>query len=482
MYKVSIFNAGIETVIHYPTSNKAAPHLLKIDLEEKIGEASTLSFDILINNPGYNKIFQLNTLCNVYNLQTGKTEFEGRIYSSNIQMSSSGEFYKSIVAESEIAYLNDTCVRSCKIENISYLDFVTKILTNHNAHTTKDKQFYVGNIDVDGVVNCETNYESTLSCLKSNLSGGYLFVRKKDNVRYLDYHKGLDITSDDIILAHNMKSLSFTPDVSNIATRIIPIGENGLDITSVNNGVDYIEDTEAEKLFGIIEQKVELTDIKDAAQLKIQGQRKLNQKINAVYKLSTNILDLSTIKKDPNGFHVGTYTTIKCRPIGFEQNAFIIEKKIDLLNPQDCQLTLNDKNVSAIQMELDTQKRLNSISNFANAAVITAQDAQDSTIKVQNNLKKFQQVFDVDNKEISNEVAKNSLDIRCLQKSVSNDELDIKAIQSDISAIKDFDSDKNNIINLNYDKFTALMDELVKKSVITQEEENNIKTFKTIRK
>lgn len=161
-----------------------------------------------------------------------------------------------------------------------------------------------------------------------------------------------------------MKDLNFTPDVSNLATRIIPIGKDGLDITSVNDGLDYVEDKEAEKIFGTIEKKYEYTEITDAAQLKQQGEYKLTETTKPVYKLATNILDLSTIGIDPNGFHTGTYTNIKCDAIGFEENIFIIEKQTDLLSPQNCKINLNDKTVSAMQMQYDMQKSSNRIRNM----------------------------------------------------------------------------------------------------------------------
>ena len=470
IYRISIFNSEIETVIHYPTSDKSAPHLLSVSLDEKLGQINHLSFNIGINNPGYNKIFQFKTLVRAINLKTNKTVFEGRVYDVDPEMDSDGKFYKEVTCESEIAFLDDTRVRLWNISNMSNKDFVAKVAQNHNAHTTQDKQFQVGNVMVEGTVTCTTDGETSLDILQNKLSGGYLFVRKENGVRYLDYLPQDDQKSDDIVLAHNMKDMLFTPDVSNLGTRLIPYGKDGLDIASVNGGLDYIKDAEAENMFGSIEQTAKFDDIADTTELMTAGQNKLKELSMPIYKLTSNILDLSTIGIDQFGFYVGSYTNIKCQVIGFEQSFLIVEKNTDLLNPQNCQITLGDKQVTSIQMQLDMQKQAAGVQNNVKTAIVTANQAEstaNTAAQTANtaNANASTALKAVDDLQIT--VGDNTKDLTTR----------VTTLETNENTFKDGIKANENSITLNYSKFVALMDKLATKNVITQDEENIIKNM-----
>lgn len=359
MYKILITNGNTDKYIHYPYPDKNAPHLLKAELQQILGQVHNLSFTIPYNNQGYNDIYDLVTKVKVINIKTNFVEFEGRVYTSKVIMSSSGEFYKEVVAESELAYLNDTRVRVWDLQGLGVGEFITQVINNHNAHTTADKQFAIGNIEVIGNITTKTNFENSLNILIDKmvnaLGVGYLIVRKQDEVRYLDYLPQLSSTSPSIVLAKNMKDISFTKDLSNIATRLIPVGKDGLTIASLNNGLDYLEDI-AVNTYGVIEQTIEFPDVEDPTQLKQLGQEKLSTLSTPVYKMDTNVLDLSTIGVDSSTFIVGTDTNIINEAINFNENFTIIEKDVDLIQPQNCKITLNDKFESLTDRQISLQR------------------------------------------------------------------------------------------------------------------------------
>lgn len=368
MYQVSLFNAGVETITHYPLPDSTIPHLLKAQLSEKAGATNSFNFTITINNAGYNQIFDLITKIVITDISKDEMIFEGRIYNSIENMSSSGEFYKDVVCESELAYLNDSITRIWTIENMSVADFVTKIIQNHNEQTLEDMHFTAGNINVEGTINCTTEYENSLNCLINKvinvLGKGYLVVRKENGVRYLDYLTAFSGTSDDIIIAKNMKDLQFTKDVTNIATRIIPIGKDSLTVASVNDGLDYIDSTEGINSYGIITQVVKLDTIEDPTELLAKGQETLANMIKPIFKLATNTLDLSLLGIDHNGFNVGTDTNISCSVINFAETFNIIQKDTDLLSPQNCKITLNDKIGTLTSRQLAMQRAASAVNKI----------------------------------------------------------------------------------------------------------------------
>ena len=48
-----------------------------------------------------------------------------------------------------------------------------------------------------------------------------------------------------------MKDMVISKDITSFGTRIIPLGANNLTITSVNGGLDYIDDTLTKNVYGV---------------------------------------------------------------------------------------------------------------------------------------------------------------------------------------------------------------------------------------
>lgn len=360
IYKVSIFNNNVETIINYPSTELNLNYLKKMNLTENAGQVSNFNFIITINNEGYNQITNMVTLITVEDFDTDEILFEGRVYDAEENMDNTGLFYKDVKCESEMAYLNDTCVRAWDIENMTVQLFMQQIIDNHNNKTSPDKQFTLGDIEYNNEISCQTKYENTLNCIISNIVNsigeGYLRVRKVNNIRYLDYIQLYDGSSDDIVLGQNMKDLKWKRDTSNIITRVIPIGKDGLTISDVNNGLDYLDNEEAIGTIGIVEGKLELNDIDDANTLKTTTQAKLPDLAKAVYQLASTTLDLNKLNINPYGYSVGTDVNIIADAISFNDSYTIIIKETDLLDPVHVKITLNNKFGSITDRQLALQR------------------------------------------------------------------------------------------------------------------------------
>src|SRR5699024_10127368 len=158
-----------ETTIHSPFFNDLKlPHG---QIKQEINIADGFTFGVLPNNPGYNLIRPLHTLINVFNTQTSKFEFEGRVLMPTESMSESGVFTKSFLCESELGFLNDSAQRHGEFHNISVRDFLQVIIDNHNADVADDpidKTFKLGIVDVDsstGELYRYLGYESTMETI-----------------------------------------------------------------------------------------------------------------------------------------------------------------------------------------------------------------------------------------------------------------------------------------------------------------------------
>src|SRR5690606_14578890 len=309
MYRVTIINDGVETVIHSEVNTKDSPTLSDGTIKQAINKIDTFSFTILPNNPGYELIRPLRTLIKVLNTKTGKIEFEGRVLFPKESMDSDGLFGKSFVCESELGYLNDSCQRHGEYHDISVREFLEIIIENHNkdvAGDPIDKTFVVGEVTVStstGRIYRYLEYEPTFDTIKDKLLdrlGGELRIRKKDGVRYLDYVESFgEVKNTEIRLAKNLISIEKEVDATEVITRLVPLGTQiesedagatdaspaRLTIEEVNDRKDYLVDEETEKAIGtIIVRSHVWDDITLPENLKARGEEYLRENNRAKIK------------------------------------------------------------------------------------------------------------------------------------------------------------------------------------------------------
>lgn len=150
----------------------------------------------------------------------------------------------------------------------------------------------VGEVDVDGVHDLETDKYSVLENVNEiqKLWGGLLIwdsaaktVSLRDEVKFQPY------SSFQIRYGKNMKNIAKNRS-SAICTRLYPYGENNLNIASVNDGKEYIENfSYTTKVY---EKILPNNDIKDAKELKEWAEKELAKICKPQEKYTTSILDL----------------------------------------------------------------------------------------------------------------------------------------------------------------------------------------------
>ena len=356
MYQVIIKNENEEKIINALSTDIEAPRLLSGSIKHGINTIDNFTFNIAFNNPGYNKLNALTTLVEVLNTKNNTLEFKGRVLLPIESMDSNGKFVKSVTCESELGYLMDSSTIYGEYHNISVKDFLKVIIDNHNSQVSTDKQFQVGTVTV--VDNNDSlyrylGYTKTFEAIKEKLIdrlGGELQIRYENGIRYLDYLESIgEVKSTEIRLAKNLQSIELEKDPTNIISRLLPLGnkledsEERLTIESVNNGNKYIDDIEAIEEFGVIVDSVTWDDVTEPSNLLRKGQEyiKENNRIKKKYKVTA--LDLSTIGLDFDSFEVGNSYQVINPLMNINENLRIIEKTIDIYNPQSSTLGIGDK-------------------------------------------------------------------------------------------------------------------------------------------
>lgn len=377
MYIVTITNNGKQDVIHGEweklQSGKVAKGINSID---------SLSFSILPSNVGFNSIREFSTLVEVYNTNRDRYEFVGRVLFPQSSMDEDGLITKDVTCESIFGYLCDSQQRYVAERNWTVRGLLQYLVDVHNSQVEEYKQFIVGEVtasDANDNVYVGIARECTWDSIKSNLLdvvGGEIRYRVEGGVNYIDYLAEIgEMKETAIELSVNMKSITQAQDPTEFVTRLIPLGaklksdsEERLDITSVNGGVDYIDDEEAIAAYGIHVGYVEFDDVTTASALisKARAWLKENNKIKVRY--TATALDLSLLGLAIDDFDVCNYHPILNALLGIDDTARIIKKTIDICEEIQSSIDFGDNFKTLTDIQQEQTKLKNDLQNKLNVA------------------------------------------------------------------------------------------------------------------
>ena len=279
-------------------------------------------------------------------LKDGNEIFNGQVreYSEVLK----GE--KEVKCVGELAFLYDSIQPQAKYQNQTPLQFFTNLLTIHNNQVEKEKQFEVGVVtvkDSNDSIYRFTNREDTLTDLRNKLCdrlSGYLRIRKKDGIRYLDLVTLEDygkVCAQPIQFGYNLLDFTCGTSGTDIATAVIPLGArldqsviDGLDayttIESINDGKDYVFIQNAVDQFGWIQYVVNWDDVTDPDNLKKKAEEWLKSNQYETMTLEVTAVDMSMLNADIDTYEVGDVVRTLANPFGMDTR-FPLQKKTTYL-------------------------------------------------------------------------------------------------------------------------------------------------------
>ena len=163
---------------------------------------------------------------------------------------------------------------------------------------------------------------------------GYLVIRNENGINYLDFLVNSPITTVQTVeVGVNMQSLEVDDSNTNIFTRVIPFGANDIGIATVNNGLNYVQDDELVKKYGVIEQVMKWEDVTIAENILKKAQAVFSQVKTEADQIKLTALDLSYINNNFN--HLKLYTPIHAinKLLSYDQIHEIVAVDLDLYNP-----------------------------------------------------------------------------------------------------------------------------------------------------
>lgn len=372
MYIVKLKNGNITTEIHGTKEKLKSGSVVK-----GINSIDSFSFSVLPSNAGFDKIHDYLTLVSVYNTNKKRYEFQGRVLYSSRMMDSSGKISKDVVCESYLGFLCDSVQEYVYERNWTVKELLGFILNQHNSQVEEYKKIAIGEVTVtdpnDNLylgIQRNNSWKTIEEKLIKKL-GGEIRFRVEDGVIYLDYLKEIgERLTTEIALSKNMKSITREDNPSDYITRLIPLGcklknedgeetEERLDIASVNDGKNYIENEAAAKMYGIRYGYVTYDDVTIPSNLLSKGKMYLQENSKVKVKYSITALDLSLLKMDINDFDVCNYHPIKNRLLGIDDVARVIKKTIDICEEVKSTIEVGDnfKSLSDLQVEKENAIR-----------------------------------------------------------------------------------------------------------------------------
>lgn len=372
-------------VIHDPYSPRGNK-IVHGEIKQAVNSIHELEFSIPLDHTMYQKMVQFKSIIEVVNLRDNEIEFVGRVLTMTNEMSTNG-FVQKVVCEDFLSYLHDSAQWFQKLPNKGAEDYFKIIFDSANVQIEEFKRITPRNITVQSrsdrpfrYIGYDSSWDTVRERIINNV-GGYLTLREFNTRLYVDWTKEIGVTKESPIkLGQNIKSASREVDFDGLATIIVPIGADlqsqnqgqeedqspdvtraQLDIRSVNDGKMYLADEELIKEFGFIRKSVIWTEIDNPSILLARGKQYLrNQKI-ALAKWTISAVERYLIDSRYSKFRIGNEHKIINAPLSGIETLQILEKKIDILNPQTVDLTIGSQSQSLSAYQLQTQEADSSI-------------------------------------------------------------------------------------------------------------------------
>lgn len=406
MYRVIAYN-GVDdaegAVLHEPESygNKAITGTIEL----LFNGVDTAEFKIPMNNSLYRKMEPITWLVKVVNTVDGEIVFDGRV--AKIDGEFSGLHSQTIKCEDCLAYLHDSTQIYRKVQNTTIKQFLQMLVDEHNKQVEPWKRFRLDRVTVenstDNVYRYTEDTKDTFDTIKDKLIdrlGGYLiWHRDSSGGLVLDYLKEYgEMVDTPIMLGKNLQSAKREFDVTELITRLVPVGsaieqpegapvDQGQDaampkytIDGVNNGVRYLEDAALKDRFGTIQKAVEWQDVKVPQILKSKGLQYLSNQRVGLLSWTVDVVDISLLDPSYKSFQLGNYYPIVDDFLSVTENLQVVEKKLDITQPQKMTLKIGTQNKTLSQYQLEYQAAMTTIEEQRQNAMQTV-DAMQKQLK-----------------------------------------------------------------------------------------------------
>ena len=373
---MSLFRVYVdEALFYHPNLSKLA--ITEAKISEDAVNIDSLSLSAPFSHP---YIDSIKPMASVIVCKKGEeVVFEGRA------LDDGSDFYNthSWTCESALAYLKDTVQPPFSYKG-PLKGLLEQFISVHNSKVEEQKQFKLGNITVtdnnDYVSYSSSEYTKTLDAIKNkliNTHGGYLQVRYEKDGKYLDYLEDFKLRSlQKVEFGKNITDVKITKDHTERVTALIPLGarktiqdedgnevqsEERVDISSVNNGLNYVHDEKEVKNIGWIWTTEIWDDVTLPGNLLRKAQSRLNDLVKGVTSIQLTIVDESDTGADIGDIHARMYVECISKPHGINGTYLCVSRTRDYLNPAGNIITIGASGISLSQATVNQDKNISAL-------------------------------------------------------------------------------------------------------------------------
>lgn len=321
--------------------------LLGLKTTTALNKGGTAEIVMPPGHPGYSALTSHRSIVEIY--RDDVLRFRGRaLYSVD-----DWENNRTWTCEGELCLFQDAVSRPYIYQG-EPADIFAAVIQDYNSQVEPFKQFRVGAVtvtDSNDYVRLESETAQqvldTLNKLQSRCGGYFYFTTAEDGVRVINWYANLNNRSGQAIeFGANLLDFSRTGANTDLMTGVIPYGakdeETGarVDITSVNNGRDYIVDEAAVALRGTILKPVIWDDVTLPENLLAKAQQLLRERRQIITSLQLSAVDLSYLDRSIDSYRVGDIVRVRSKPHAVDEDFQLTERTEDWLDPDASTISL----------------------------------------------------------------------------------------------------------------------------------------------
>lgn len=340
-------------------------------LTQEMGRSGQLEFYMMASHPNADKMSLLKTEVLVYD--DGREIYRGRVLKPDYTI----ENLISVTCEGDYTYLIDSQQGPFEFEG-DIQSFIARMLETHNSQVDGFKKMYLGKVTVTDDSSSpgtwkNTRYTTTIDILDTMVAkayGAYFRTRNVDGKKYLDLLRDFGGINGQVVrYGENLLELDVSMDASSIITCLIPLGADveykddlgemqtrTVDISSVNQGANYIQDDAAVERFGKVWGTYRWDKVTEPEDLMAKA-RKFLQEVSALpMTIEANVIDMATIDSSYARLELGYWTQVISKPHGIDQKLLLTKRVINLLDPTTGSITLGKPPETFVDKAVNSQQ------------------------------------------------------------------------------------------------------------------------------
>ncbi len=327
--------------------------LLGLRTTTALNKGGTAEIVMPPGHPGYSALISHRTIVEIY--RDGVLRFRGRA----LHHLDDWQNRRTWTCEGELCLFQDAVSRPYLYQDTPEVIF-TEVVQDYNSQVEAFKQFRIGTVtvtDANDYVRMESETAvpvlDTLNKLLERCGGYFHFTTDEDGARVINWYEALNNRSDQVIeFGENLLDFSRNGSSPDLATGVVPYGakdeETGVrvDITSVNNGQDYIVDETAAALRGTILKPVIWDDVTLPENLLAKAEQYLRGHRQIVTSLQLTAVDLALMDKSIDSFQDGDIVRVRSKPHAVDEDFQLVEHMEDWLVPDASTINLGKSTFS----------------------------------------------------------------------------------------------------------------------------------------